>query len=446
MKAASFYAVYWPDTGVFKVGKAWKSSRLRHLTATGGHVIVLLRQAPDYYEKAALAALRDVFPRAFANADDSLDHLPLGRGWTECFKVSHTEVGAAYKTIVRGIAAYAVQSAADVESRSVVSRSVISGVADSGTPPDHGSVALRRPAGSRERERGDVAGDVLRVRRGDRQLGGGVAVAGPRRARVVAPVFVGEAAAHAGFRRTMARICDDRRPQQVGVSAAQCRPRNVSGPTPVRFWANTGWGEGGGRRRGGVDGGPRPSASRGLPSTSQRSAYRELWALRLCSEAERRVHPGGDLSRGVDCRAPRTKGPPGSCRRRVRQRFIFRFDRRDALMSAIDVADHELIGLDANGSLCSCGARMISWLEHLGDVALVAMDAPTPRRHAVQVARDEDALWADEQQRRANLASFGHQKPEKVRRAPRPVFSIEQLAIAERVEAAASKARGKTAA
>jgi hypothetical protein len=115
-------------------------------------------------------------------------------------------------------------------------------------------------------------------------------------------------------------------------------------------------------------------------------------------------------------------------------------------MSAIDVADHELIGLDANGSLCSCGARMISWLEHLGDVALVAMDAPTPRRHAVQVARDEDALWADEQQRRANLASFGHQKPEKVRRAPRPVFSIEQLAIAERVEAAASKARGKTAA
>jgi hypothetical protein len=115
-------------------------------------------------------------------------------------------------------------------------------------------------------------------------------------------------------------------------------------------------------------------------------------------------------------------------------------------MSAIDVADHELIGLDANGSLCSCGARVVSWLEHLGDVALVAMDAPTLRRHAVQVARDEDALWADEQQRRANLASFARQQPERIRRAPRPVFSLRELAIAERVEAAAAEARGKTAA
>jgi hypothetical protein len=106
--------------------------------------------------------------------------------------------------------------------------------------------------------------------------------------------------------------------QLMQVSDAPWRafvgPITVSGQTPVRFWANTGWGEGGGRRRGSVDGGPRPSTSRGLPSTSKRSAYRELWALRLCSEAERRVHPGGDLSRGVDCRAPRTKGPPGSCR------------------------------------------------------------------------------------------------------------------------------------
>jgi hypothetical protein len=118
-------------------------------------------------------------------------------------------------------------------------------------------------------------------------------------------------------------------------------------------------------------------------------------------------------------------------------------------MSALDVAGHELVGLDANGNLCSCGTRAVSWLEHLGEVALVAMDAPTPKRHTVWVGVprvDEDALWAEEQQRRANLASFARQRPEKVRRAPRPVFSIEQLAIAERVEAAAAAAREEKAA
>ncbi|MGV8913765.1 MAG: hypothetical protein ACOH14_14220 [Rhodoglobus sp.] len=34
------YAVYWPDRGVLKVGRAWKMSRLRGLMETGGRVLL----------------------------------------------------------------------------------------------------------------------------------------------------------------------------------------------------------------------------------------------------------------------------------------------------------------------------------------------------------------------------------------------------------------------
>lgn len=44
--------------------------------------------------------------------------------------------------------------------------------------------------------------------------------------------------------------------------------------------------------------------------------------------------------------------------------------------------------------------------------------------------------WLADQQRRHNLQSFEHPLPERVRRPKRPRFTLEQLAIAERVELA----------
>lgn len=41
-----------------------------------------------------------------------------------------------------------------------------------------------------------------------------------------------------------------------------------------------------------------------------------------------------------------------------------------------DVREHELVGIDAGGQLCTCGARDRSWLEHLAVVTLAVLGAP----------------------------------------------------------------------
>jgi len=94
------------------------------------------------------------------------------------------------------------------------------------------------------------------------------------------------------------------------------------------------------------------------------------------------------------------------------------------------VQEHELVAVDAAGELCACGVRG-DLLEHLVDVVLFEMGGDPPEGVLMV---DEDARWAVEQQRRHNLASFSRSAPEPVRKpAPfRP--TLEQLAIAERVE------------
>lgn len=130
---------------------------------------------------------------------------------------------------------------------------------------------------------------------------------------------------------------------------------------------------------------------------------------------------------------------------------------------ASTVQQHQLIGVDAGGRLCSCGVYG-GWLEHLADVALFVFGSSKPvapparpncrmdgcqnvgwtaglctrhyredlaARKAMTVTPDE--RWAEDQQRRHNLAS--HSRPVPVREVRRkPVkFTIEQLLIADRV-------------
>lgn len=76
--------------------------------------------------------------------------------------------------------------------------------------------------------------------------------------------------------------------------------------------------------------------------------------------------------------------------------------------------DHELVGLDAQGALCSCGAKSPSQLEHLGLVALDAVHARSVgslRRRVVvkvraRVAAQERLEWLRLQVRVQNLESF----------------------------------------
>ncbi|MDY7762784.1 hypothetical protein U0E18_31870, partial [Burkholderia pseudomallei] len=65
------YAVYWEHLGVLKIGRAWRSHRLRNLTRTGGRVLIMWRDTPAGYERYALRELRQNFPQAFESADDS---------------------------------------------------------------------------------------------------------------------------------------------------------------------------------------------------------------------------------------------------------------------------------------------------------------------------------------------------------------------------------------
>ena len=105
-RLAMTYAVYWPEHQILKIGRAWKMSRLRGFGATGGVVIVLLRDTPAIWERGALAELDGWFERAFTRENDSLHLLRGGRGFTECFKVTAASLGRAIKTMMQGIRRY----------------------------------------------------------------------------------------------------------------------------------------------------------------------------------------------------------------------------------------------------------------------------------------------------------------------------------------------------
>lgn len=106
------YAIFWPQHSVLKVGRTWTMDRIRTLTSTGGTVIMLLRDRPEWEEAAALEGLAEDFPRAFATEQSSVTVLPRGRGFTECFRVSTSELEQAIASIFRGIARHGNEQAA----------------------------------------------------------------------------------------------------------------------------------------------------------------------------------------------------------------------------------------------------------------------------------------------------------------------------------------------
>ena len=107
---AMLYVIHWPETNVIKVGRARTMRRVWALTATGGKVLILLRDTPTVWEQGALAEMDATFEHAFESLQDSLHHLPRGIGYTECFLVPEGRVEFALKTIRRGIKRYGYQS------------------------------------------------------------------------------------------------------------------------------------------------------------------------------------------------------------------------------------------------------------------------------------------------------------------------------------------------
>lgn len=104
------YAIYWRRYGVLKVGRARTMARIRELTSTGGEVIILMRDRAEVDERDALAAMRDRFPRAFTSEQSSVQVLPRGRGFTECFLVTTQQLAEAVRVIIKGTSTYGRRS------------------------------------------------------------------------------------------------------------------------------------------------------------------------------------------------------------------------------------------------------------------------------------------------------------------------------------------------
>lgn len=68
-------------------------------------------------------------------------------------------------------------------------------------------------------------------------------------------------------------------------------------------------------------------------------------------------------------------------------------------MNALAVLEHELVGIDTFGRRCACGRPFT--LEHLGEVALVALNAP----ESLTVARDEQKRLAKLESSKARVAA-----------------------------------------
>lgn len=103
LKYAQTYVAYWPQWGVLKVGRAWRSSRLDQLSEDA-IVIVCMSGTDETWEREALQLLRARFPTAFDNATQAEDFLRAGRGWSECVLVDEHELEEALDLCMTGFA------------------------------------------------------------------------------------------------------------------------------------------------------------------------------------------------------------------------------------------------------------------------------------------------------------------------------------------------------
>lgn len=315
-KFAMTYVVYWPDAQVMKVGRAYRSARLGSFLASGAEIVVLVRDTPVEWERSALAAFRDRFPRAFSVAAESLSLLSRGRGFTECFRVAPDEVGAAVTVFKKAVADHAIHSRSKVQARGVESRRAVSVVESGSSSVPVVAAVVCGSAGAGGDVVYDVAGDVLRVRQGrdggdDRVVGGGVGERGL--AAVVCRggssyLFSDQSCGVGGVR------VDgwSRQVASSGAGSGSCgrpvrgvgRLRGDSGWIPGGLRVDCGRGEGGGRAVGGVQGVPcvdvrsAASASSGLSSSSEQHWADQLWGVWRCTEDSYQVREWRDLSRG----------------------------------------------------------------------------------------------------------------------------------------------------
>lgn len=101
------YVAYRPDApepglGVLKVGRAWRWSRIDGLAARGWHILVCARGTDWTWESEALKNLARWFPGAFDTPEQGALLLPLGRGWTECFRVYEVHLQLAIELCFEG--------------------------------------------------------------------------------------------------------------------------------------------------------------------------------------------------------------------------------------------------------------------------------------------------------------------------------------------------------
>lgn len=105
MKMTLFYAVYWSDDAILKVGIANHMGRVRKHLHRGAKAAVLVRGRGRYDERNVLKELNGSFNRRFANWQSATKHLgDAGSGYTECFVVPPDLLDAALKRVFLGLA------------------------------------------------------------------------------------------------------------------------------------------------------------------------------------------------------------------------------------------------------------------------------------------------------------------------------------------------------
>lgn len=103
LKYAQTYVAYWPQRGVLKVGRAWRSSRLEQLSEDA-IIIFCMSGTDETWEREALHLLRNRFPTAFTNAHQAEDLLRHGHGYSECVNVNNQELDEALELCMQGFA------------------------------------------------------------------------------------------------------------------------------------------------------------------------------------------------------------------------------------------------------------------------------------------------------------------------------------------------------
>lgn len=88
------------------------------------------------------------------------------------------------------------------------------------------------------------------------------------------------------------------------------------------------------------------------------------------------------------------------------------------MIAAHPIQAHELVALDAVGTLCSCGTRSPHHLEHLGMVALVTLGAPLQSNDQRDDAkRERDRVRGRERLRERRAAAEAQEAADRQRTA-----------------------------